>query len=58
MLSAQYYLVAELGEEKKKWCSLSSLLDNGAGKLDYKGIKQSKSPDDILNFNSEAWVDY
>lgn len=54
MLSAQYYLVAELGEEKKKWCSLSSLLDNGAGKLDYKGIKQSKSPDDILNFNSEA----
>lgn len=47
-----------MGVLKSKWYSLSSLLDNGAGKLDYKGINQSKSPDDILNFNSEAWVVY
>jgi len=37
---------------KSKWYSLSSLLDNGAGELDYKGINQSKNPDDILGFTT------
>lgn len=47
-----------VGGEEERWCSLSSTWDNGAGELDYEDIKQFKSPDDILNFNSDAQVVY